>query len=183
MDAFWAGVRASARRRPPGAEDIQMSGGMGTQPVGPMPWEAMERGTGSLGRAGPGEVSEDWWSGKESASVWRMWRVVRRRERSSAWGSRLETRSQPAVQDSHERRRERTCGGGTLRRWARRRVAPRRCMRVGSEQLGHGREVNSDKGQWWRWAPDGKGSVGRGRMGCPADGEVEEDFHCLVERT
>lgn len=37
LDAFWGGVRASARRRPPGAADNQMSGGMGTHPAAPTP--------------------------------------------------------------------------------------------------------------------------------------------------
>lgn len=113
LDGFWGGVRASARRRPPGAVDTQMSWGMGTQPTGPTPWEAMDRGTGSGGKGGPGEVSEDCWSGKELASKWRKCRVVNKRSRSSTWGGWFPTRSQPAVQESHSCRRGRMHCGGT----------------------------------------------------------------------
>ena len=69
LEAFRGGVRASARSRPPGALDIQMSRGTGTQPVGPIPLDTMERGMGSfVGNDCPGEVSEDWWSGRVRAS-------------------------------------------------------------------------------------------------------------------
>ena len=56
---FCGGVRASARRSPPGAEESQMCGGMGTYPTGPRPLAATDRDTGS-GRIGDKEVSDDW---------------------------------------------------------------------------------------------------------------------------
>ena len=59
LDAFCGGVRASASRRPPGAEETQMSGGMGTQPTGPIPFAANSGVTGALER-GENEVSEEW---------------------------------------------------------------------------------------------------------------------------
>ena len=59
LDGFWGGERASARRRPPGAHDIQISGGMGTEPVGPMPGAARESGNGVGDMRVDGEESED----------------------------------------------------------------------------------------------------------------------------
>ena len=68
-EGFWGGVRASAKRRPPGAEDSQMCGGMGTNPVGPTPLAATERSTVREECPGPGEVSEDCESGRDRASL------------------------------------------------------------------------------------------------------------------
>ena len=78
FEGFCGGERASARRRPPGAQVIQMSWGMGTEPVGPIPLEASDRGMGADEVKADGDVSEDWESGREKASVWRKWRVVSR---------------------------------------------------------------------------------------------------------
>ena len=68
LDAFCGGVRASASRRPPGAEETQMSGGIGTEPTGPIPFAANAGVTGSWVR-GEREVSEEWWSRRERAWV------------------------------------------------------------------------------------------------------------------
>ena len=44
VEGFWGGERASASSSPPGAEEAQMSGGMGTGPVGPTPLAARDSG-------------------------------------------------------------------------------------------------------------------------------------------
>ena len=48
LDGFCGGVQASARRSPPGASGSKISGGMGTEPTGPMPLAARAGETGPV---------------------------------------------------------------------------------------------------------------------------------------
>ena len=155
LDAFWGGVRASANKRPPGAYAVQMAGGMGTWPVGPMPLEARDMGTGCWGLRADGEVSEDCESGRECASRCRRWSVAWRRDMSSTGGGEVCGDSQPRVVQSQSWRRGRTSDGGTFNRLANCRFAPRKCMRAGSKQEEQGdcrKDVATCR---WRRAPLG----------------------------
>ena len=64
--------------------------GIGTYPTCPRPWEARERGTGSLAKLGPGDVSDEWWSGK--AKGFQVQEMEDRKQTSKVIGTRREIR-------------------------------------------------------------------------------------------
>ena len=163
LDGFCGGVRASANSNPPGALDCQMSGGIGTKPTGPTPRRAISNGGGSAEPVKQaGEVSEVWLPGRDRACVCKMCNVTRSRETSSRAGRRRFGDIQPTVGDIQSCSRVSTRGVGAESLLARRRAAPRRCIRAGREQEGQGECKCGPRGSRWRRAPGGHRSVGGG---------------------
>ena len=139
LDGFWGGVRASAKSNPPGALDSQISGGIWTKPAGRIPRRTISNGGGSREPGTKaGEVSDVWLSGRDRACVCKMCSVTRRRETSSGAGLRRLGDIQPTVADIQSCSRVTTRGFGAESLLARRRAAPRRCIRAGREQDGQG---------------------------------------------
>ena len=128
-----------------------------------MPRRAKANGGGSR-EAGTqvGEVSEVWLPGRDRACVCKMCSVTRTRETSSGAGPRRLGDIQPTVADIQSCNKVRTKGVGVESLLARRRAAPRRCIRVGREQEGQGECIYGPRGSRWRRAPGGHGSVGGG---------------------